>query len=66
METSKKKKKKKTLKKPTLHVLILVGWLFGFYGISTFVGNSTPKSVYIHTYSTEEFKTNIKVGRILY
>ena len=24
------------------------GWLFGFYGISTFVGHSTPNSVYIY------------------
>ena len=26
----------------------LVGWLFGFYGISTFVGHSTANSVYIY------------------
>ena len=43
-----------------------VGWLFGFYVISTFVGHLTPNSVYIHTYSTKDFKTNIKVGRIFY
>ena len=42
----------------------LVGWLFGFYGISTFVDHSTPNSVY--TYSTKDFKTNIKVGWIFY
>ena len=26
----------------------MVGWLFGFYGISTFVGHSKPYSVYIY------------------
>ena len=29
-------------------ILYCVGWLFGFYGISTFVGHSTPNSVYIY------------------
>ena len=27
---------------------VVVGWLFGFYGISTFVGHSTSNSVYIY------------------
>ena len=28
----------------------LVGWWFGFYGISTFVGYLMPNSVYIYIY----------------
>ena len=54
-------------KKPSLSCM-LFGWLFGFYGISTLVGHSTPNSVYIyiHTYSTIDFKTNIMVGRMFY
>ena len=31
----------------------LVGWLFGFYGISTFVGYLTPNSVYMCLHSTK-------------
>ena len=31
-----------------LILMVRVGWLFGFYGISTFVGHSTPNSVYIY------------------
>ena len=32
--------------KPNIHNL--VGWLFGFYGISTLIGYLTPNSVYIY------------------
>ena len=28
-----------------------VGWLFGFYGVSTFVGYLTPNSVYMYIHS---------------
>ena len=28
----------------------VVGWLFGFYGVSTFVGYLTPNSVYTYCY----------------
>ena len=38
--------------------------LFEFYGISTLVGHLTQNSVYIHTCSTKDFKTNNKVGKI--
>ena len=31
----------------TFQVYGLVGWLFRFYGISTFVGYLTPKSIFI-------------------
>ena len=36
----------------------LVGWLNGFYGISTFVGYLTPNSVYMYIHSTKDFFTN--------
>ena len=45
-------------------VRLMVVWLFGFYGISTFVGHLNYVYIYTHTYSTKDFKTNIKVGRI--
>ena len=32
-----------------------VGYLFGFYGVSTFVGYLTPNSVYMYIYSTKDF-----------
>ena len=38
-----------------LEFLLLVGWLFGFYGISTFVGYLTPNSVYMYRHSTKDF-----------
>ena len=30
-------------------------WLFGFYGVSTFVGYLTPNSVYMYIHSTKDF-----------
>ena len=43
-------------------ILFLVGWLFGFYGVSTFVGYLTPNSVYIYIPFTNEYL----VGKIVY
>ena len=34
------------------HIAMLVGWLFGFYGRSTFVGHLMPNSVYMYIRST--------------
>ena len=34
------------------------GWLFGFYGVSTFVGYLTPNSVYMIIHSTKYFLVN--------
>ena len=39
-----------------------VGWLVGFYGVSTFVGYSTPNSVYMYIPFTNEYL----VGKIFY
>ena len=33
----------------------LVGLLFGFYGVSTFLGYLTPNSVYMYIHSTKDF-----------
>ena len=43
-----------------------LGWLFGFYGISTIVGHLTANFVYIHRYQTKDFEMNIKVGKVFY
>ena len=40
----------------------LVGWLFGFYGVSTFVGYLKPNSVNMHIPFTNEYL----VGKIFY
>ena len=32
-----------------------IGWLFGFYGVSTFVGYLMPTSVYMYIHSTKDF-----------
>ena len=32
-----------------------VGWLVGFYGVSTFVGYLTPNSVYMDIHLTKDF-----------
>ena len=39
----------------------LVGWLVGFYGISTLVGYLTPNSVYMYIHSTKDL-----VGKFFY
>ena len=39
----------------------LVGWLVGFYGISTFVGQSTPNSVYIYIQKKKQKTTTKKL-----
>ena len=43
-------------------MLSLVGWLVGFYGVSTFVGYLTPNSVYMYIPLTNEYL----VGKIFY
>ena len=43
----------------------LVGWLF-FWHINLCRSFNAKFCLYIHTYSTKDFKTNIKVGRIFY
>ena len=36
-------------------VSMLVGWLFGFYGVSTFVGYLTPNYVHMYILFTNEY-----------
>ena len=50
----------------------MVVWLFGFYGVSTFVGYLTPNSVclslslYIYIYIYIPFTNEYLVGKIFY
>ena len=43
-------------------IFLSVGWLVGFYGVSTFVGYLTPNSVYTYIHLTNEYL----VGKIFY
>ena len=54
---------------PMVKVFFSGCWLFRFYGVSTFVGYSTPNSVFMYIHSTKDFWTNTKkvkfsMGRI--
>ena len=40
------------------HTILQVGWLVGFYGLSTFVGYLMPNSVYMYIHSTKDFFSN--------
>ena len=40
----------------------VAGWLFGLYGVSTFVGHLTPNSVYMYI----PFSNEYLVGNIFY
>ena len=44
------------------YLIWLVGWLVGFYGVSTFVGYLTPNSANMYIHLTNEYL----VGKIFY
>ena len=48
--------------------IYMIGWLVGWvlWHINLYRSFNTKFRLYIHTYSTKDFKTNIKVGRIFY